>query len=211
MPTMTPNELYRWLAKLVSTLPSTKVTITWGEPHFRVGEKIFSGWGQGKDGRYSVGIKLDKDKQAALVASDPRFEVAPYVGKHGWASFFPGEDPDLAELEALVVESYCNIAPRALAAKARAAQLPPSGRTARTAGGARATAGAGAKSKAARGAKAKPARPRPGAAKAKPARPKPGGAKGTGAAGAKSKAARAAKAKPVRASKTKRARGPALG
>jgi hypothetical protein len=64
------------------------------------------------------GIKLDKDKQAALVASDSRFEVAPYVGKHGWASFFPGDDPDLSELEALVVESYCNIAPRHLAAKA---------------------------------------------------------------------------------------------
>ncbi|MBK7536531.1 MAG: MmcQ/YjbR family DNA-binding protein [Myxococcales bacterium] len=115
---MTPEQLYRWLAKLVATLPATKITITWGEPHFRVGEKIFSGWGQGKDGRYSVGIKLDKDKQAALVASDSRFEVAPYVGKHGWASFFPGDDPDLSELEALVVESYCNIAPRHLAAKA---------------------------------------------------------------------------------------------
>lgn len=138
---MTTNELYRWLAKLVATLPQTKVTITWGEPHFRVGEKIFGGWGQGKDGRYSVGVKLDKDKQAALVASDPRFAVAPYVGKHGWVSFYPGEDPNLGELEALVVESYCNIAPAALAAQVRGgsdAAAPAGGAPARAASSPRA-------------------------------------------------------------------------
>lgn len=114
---MTPQQIYQWLVELIAKWPETKVTMTWGEPHFRVGDKIFSGWGAHKDGRYSMGIKLDKDKQAAFVASDPRFAIAPYVGKHGWVSFHPGDEPDLGEVEALLLESYRNVAPRTLVAK----------------------------------------------------------------------------------------------
>ena len=32
--------------KICLELPNTKETITWGEPHFRVGEKIFAGYGE---------------------------------------------------------------------------------------------------------------------------------------------------------------------
>jgi predicted DNA-binding protein (MmcQ/YjbR family) len=119
---MTPQQVYQWLVVLVATLPNTRVTLTWGEPHFRVGDKIFGGWGAHKDGRYLLSAKLDKDKQAALVASDPRFQVAPYVGKHGWVAFQPGDDPDLGELEALVLESYRLIAPAKLVAQLPAAK-----------------------------------------------------------------------------------------
>jgi predicted DNA-binding protein (MmcQ/YjbR family) len=119
---MTPQQVYQWLVELVATLPNTRVTLTWGEPHFRVGDKIFSSWGAHKDGRYLLGAKLDKDKQAALVASDPRFQIAPYVGKHGWVAFQPGDDPDLGELEALVLESYRLIAPAKLVAQLPAAR-----------------------------------------------------------------------------------------
>lgn len=114
---MKPQQIYQWLVELIAKWPETKVTMTWGEPHFRVGDKIFSGWGAHKDGRYSMGIKLDKDKQAAFVASDPRFAIAPYVGKHGWVSFHPGDEPDLGEVEALLLESYRNVAPKTLVAK----------------------------------------------------------------------------------------------
>jgi predicted DNA-binding protein (MmcQ/YjbR family) len=120
---VTPQQVYDWLVEFVATLPGTRVTLTWGEPHFRVGDKIFSGWGMHKDGRYAIGAKLDKDKQAALVASDRRFQIAPYVGKHGWVSFFPGANPDLGELEALLLESYRNIAPKALSARLRAGAI----------------------------------------------------------------------------------------
>ena len=102
------------MVELIGTWPKTKVTMTWGSPHFRVEDKIFSGWGAGKDGRYATSAKLDKDKQAALVASDPRFEVAAYVGKHGWVTFTPGDKPNLGELEALLLESYRNVAPKKL-------------------------------------------------------------------------------------------------
>jgi predicted DNA-binding protein (MmcQ/YjbR family) len=105
------------MLELLGTLPDAKVTMTWGSPHFRVSDKIFSGWGADKDGRYSMSAKLDKDKQAALVASDPRFQVAAYVGKHGWVSFTPGDKPDLGEIEALLLESYRNVATKAQVAK----------------------------------------------------------------------------------------------
>lgn len=153
---MTPQQLYQWLVELIGTLPDAKVTMTWGEPHFRVGDKIFSGWGAHKDGRYAMSAKLDKDKQAALVSSDPRFSVAPYVGKHGWVSFAPGDKPDLGEIEALLLESYRNVA-----TKTQVAKLD---------GGARPAA----KAAPAKPAKARPAKP---AAKAKPAAAKAAKAK----------------------------------
>jgi predicted DNA-binding protein (MmcQ/YjbR family) len=134
---VTPQQIYQRLLAIVEALPNTKVTMTWGSPHFRVGDKIFSGWGAGQDGRYSMGAKLDKDKQAALVASDPRFEIAPYVGKHGWVSFFPGDKPDFGEIEALLLESY-----RAIAPKAQVAALDAGGSAAAPRGKGKATANA---------------------------------------------------------------------
>ena len=148
---MTPQQLYQWLVELIGTWPDTKVTMTWGEPHFRVGDKIFSGWGAHKDGRYSMGAKLDKDKQAALVASDPRFEVAPYVGKHGWVSFTPGDKPDLGEIEALLVESYRNVA-----SKTQVARLDAGGAAGKT--GAASKGGKPKKAAPAKAVKASPAR-----------------------------------------------------
>lgn len=47
--------------------PETKETLTWGQPHFRVGEKIFAGCGDEK-GRTVIGFKLDMDHADATVA-----------------------------------------------------------------------------------------------------------------------------------------------
>ncbi len=166
--------------------------MTWGSPHFRVGDKIFGGWGADKDGRYSTSAKLDKDKQAALVASDSRFEVAAYVGKHGWVTFYPGDAPDLGELEALVLESYRNIAPKKLVAQLDGeAKLAKSAAKAKPAG--KKPAKAAAKKKpAAKAATAKASTAKAATAKAKPVRQPP-------------KPARAAAARPaaVRATSTK--------
>jgi len=43
------------IRKIYLSLPGTKETMTWGEPHFRVGEKIFAGYGEenGKRGSAS--------------------------------------------------------------------------------------------------------------------------------------------------------------
>jgi predicted DNA-binding protein (MmcQ/YjbR family) len=103
---------------LCLALPEARLTMTWGAPHFRVGDKIFSGWGRHDDGSWSFTLKLDKDKQAALVASDPRFSVAAYVGKHGWVSVsIPPRAADWGEIAALLEEGYRNVAPRRVAAR----------------------------------------------------------------------------------------------
>ena len=34
------------IRKICLSFPDTKETMTWGKPHFRVGEKIFAGYGE---------------------------------------------------------------------------------------------------------------------------------------------------------------------
>ena len=62
-------------------LPDTKETPTWGQPHFRVGEKIFCGYGE-SDGRRVMSFKLERS-HAEIVVEDPRFRRAKYVGRYG--------------------------------------------------------------------------------------------------------------------------------
>lgn len=104
-------------------LPDTKLTMTWGKPHFRVGEKIFAGCGE-EDGWLAVGFKLEKAHQAEVL-EDPRFRVAPYVGRHGWVQMDASRVRDWDEVRALVRESYRLIAPRASLAKLGGAATSP--------------------------------------------------------------------------------------
>ena len=50
------------------SLPDTKETLTWGQPHFRVGDKIFSGYGEEK-GKKVVGFIVPKKLLAKLAAA----------------------------------------------------------------------------------------------------------------------------------------------
>jgi predicted DNA-binding protein (MmcQ/YjbR family) len=97
------------------SLPDTKETPTWGQPHFRVGEKIFSGLGEEK-GVLTVGAKLEMDHADAMIRR-PGFSRAPYVGHKGWVSIDLGKVRDWGEIEALVHESYRLIAPKKTVAR----------------------------------------------------------------------------------------------
>ncbi len=109
---MAEHPTYRRFRALCLALPETQVTMTWGAPHLRVGDKIFTGWSRWPDDDgWSFNVKLDKEQQAALVASDPRFAVAPYVGKHGWVAVAIADGTeDWREIAALVEEGYRNVA-----------------------------------------------------------------------------------------------------
>jgi predicted DNA-binding protein (MmcQ/YjbR family) len=98
------------LRAICLALPDTKQTITWGKPHFRVGEKIFAGYGA-EDGKASMGFKLEP-LHAKRIVQDPRFRPAPYVGHKGWVSMDAGKVSDWEEVRALVLESYRLIAPK---------------------------------------------------------------------------------------------------
>jgi predicted DNA-binding protein (MmcQ/YjbR family) len=92
-------------------LPDTRETLTWGAPHFRVGDKIFASCGAHK-GRMAIGFKLTKPHAEAVI-HDPRFERAPYVGRHGWVSMHASMIDDWSAVRAMIHESYSLIAPPA--------------------------------------------------------------------------------------------------
>jgi predicted DNA-binding protein (MmcQ/YjbR family) len=98
------------------SLPDTEETMTWGEPHFRVMGKIFSGYGKEK-GKETIGFKLEMEHADILVTSDPRFSRAPYVGHKGWVSMDVKKIDDWDEVRDLVLESYRLIAPKKSLAK----------------------------------------------------------------------------------------------
>ncbi len=118
------DDLVMRLREICRALPDTKVTMTWGTPHFRVGEKIFLGCND-EAGRLTIGFKLDKAHAAELVRSDSRVRIAPYVGKHGWVELDVGGSVDWDEVRGYVLESYRRIAPKRLLARL-GLEAPPS-------------------------------------------------------------------------------------
>ncbi len=108
--------------KICLSLPDTKETMTWGKPHFRVGEKIFAGCSE-RDGRPVVGFKL-KMEHAATMVRDARFEPAPYVGHKGWVSMDAAGVKDWDEVKSLIFESYVLIAPKRSLAKLGVIAVP---------------------------------------------------------------------------------------
>ncbi len=126
---MPTDPIHERLLQIVNRLPGAHEDRPWGSVHCKVAGKIFVGWGRHEDGAMGVGFKTDKELQAMLVASDPRFKVAAYVGKHGWVDMKLDPDPDWSELEHFIVDSYRMIAPKKLvkelSAAAGGAGAPP--------------------------------------------------------------------------------------
>lgn len=121
----------RKMRRICLSLPDTKETPTWGQPHFRVGEKIFSGLGEEK-GVLTVGVKLEMDHADAMVRR-PGFSRAPYVGHKGWVSIDVEKVKDWGEIEALVQESYQLIAPKRTVERWKAQARAPKTKAAKTA------------------------------------------------------------------------------
>jgi predicted DNA-binding protein (MmcQ/YjbR family) len=100
------------------SLPETTeiVVEAWGHPTFRVGPnaKMFASCSAPDAERPSLGMKVEKAHQQALVETDPRFSVAAYVGKHGWVNFDASGAVEWDLVRELVIESYCLNAPKRL-------------------------------------------------------------------------------------------------
>lgn len=109
---MAKDAMHERLLSIVLELPGAYEDRPWGSVHCKVDGKIFVGWGRDEDGRMSMGIRVDKALQPMLVANDPRFTIAKYVGKHGGVDMRIGEKPDWGEIESLIVGSYRIIAPK---------------------------------------------------------------------------------------------------
>ena len=105
------DEVLGKLQTICLALPNTKETITWGKPHFRVGEKIFCGCAEDKGGPI-VGLKMEREHSEVMMQL-PGICKAPYSRPgDGWVCINPQEFDDWNEIEQLVVGSYRIIAPK---------------------------------------------------------------------------------------------------
>ena len=111
---MTEEPIER-LRAICLALPEAAEKQAWGDPTFRVRDKIFAMEKRG-DGRVSLWCKAPPGSQEILVGADPeRFFVPPYVGNKGWIGMRLDRDPDWEEVAAVVKRSYRLIAPKRLA------------------------------------------------------------------------------------------------
>ena len=102
--------------KICLALPGAAEKEAWGDPTFRVRDRIFAMLKQG-DGRPSVWLKAPEGMQEVLIAADhERFYRPPYVGHRGWVGIRLDNGPDWEEVAAHVRASYRMIVPRKLAA-----------------------------------------------------------------------------------------------
>ena len=100
--------------ELCLSLPEAEERETWGEPTFRVRERIFA---MGSlDGKF-VSLKASLDDQGGLIEMDPEtFAPSAYTGRYGWVRVrLAGVGVALARR--LVANAWKRTAPRRLVAE----------------------------------------------------------------------------------------------
>lgn len=117
---MPPSAIVK-LRKLCLALPEAHEQEAWGEPTFRVRNKMFAMYASTNThhgaGRNAVWVKASPDNQALMVRVAPnRFFVPPYVGPSGWVGVFLDGSTDWAELQQLLHDGYRRVASKKLLA-----------------------------------------------------------------------------------------------
>ncbi len=115
---MPPRPLTR-LRKLCLALPEAHEVEAWGEPTFRVRNKLFAMYADANNhhgnGHAAVWCKAAPGNQALMVRAAPeRFFVPPYVGPSGWIGVRLDGVVDWTEVGALLRDAYRLTAPKRL-------------------------------------------------------------------------------------------------
>ena len=110
----------RRLRKLCLALPEAHEVEAWGEPTFRVRNKIFAMYASPSNhhgrGRHATWVKAAPGEQAAMVGAFPEFFfVPPYVGKSGWIGMWLDGDLEWDDVAEFLEDSYLLVAPKKLA------------------------------------------------------------------------------------------------
>jgi hypothetical protein len=110
------------LRKLCLALPEAHEVEAWGEPTFRVRNKLFAMYAAANNhhgaGRHAVWVKAPPGNQDLMVRTAPdRFFVPPYVGPSGWVGVWLDRGVNWKELAELLRDSYRMTAPRKLVSK----------------------------------------------------------------------------------------------
>lgn len=131
--TVSPERL-AWLRSVCLALPEASEKVTWGDPTWRVKDKIFATQkGNYDGGRPSLWLKGERGAQETLVGANPAlFFVPPYVGHKGWIGvWLDGARLPREVVADLVQDSYRLVAPVRLGAKLGAAGSAESARASR--------------------------------------------------------------------------------
>jgi hypothetical protein len=113
---MMTTDVVQWVRQTCLALPETAEKEAWGDPTFRVRDKIFAMLAS-SDGRLSVWCKAPFGAQGVLVDADPeRFFVPPYVGHNGWVGVRLDVAVDWDELADIIEDGYRMTAPKRLTA-----------------------------------------------------------------------------------------------
>lgn len=116
---MPPRPLTR-LRKLCLALPEAHEVEAWGEPTFRVRNRMFAMYASASNhhggGRHAVWFKAAPGDQPRMVKAAPQtFFVPPYMGKSGWVGMWLDADTDWSLTAELAADAYRLVAPKQLA------------------------------------------------------------------------------------------------
>ena len=115
------------LRSLCLALPEAHEVEAWGEPTFRVKNKMFATFASAAthhgEGRPGAWIKAAAVTQDMLVRAEPaRYFVPPYVGKSGWVGAYLDRKPDWATIADLLRDGWRMTAPKKLLAQLESAE-----------------------------------------------------------------------------------------
>jgi predicted DNA-binding protein (MmcQ/YjbR family) len=118
---MPPRPLTR-LRKICLALPGAHEVTAWGEPTFRVKNKMFAMYANAGnhhgDGRHAVWLKAMKSDQEKMVRAAPDcFFKPPYVGPSGWVGIWLDGVVDWDDVGEFVSDAYRLVAPKSLLAE----------------------------------------------------------------------------------------------
>jgi hypothetical protein len=110
------------LRRICLDLPEAHEVEAWGEPTFRVRNKMFATYADAANhhgnGRVAVWCKAAPGNQALMVQAEPeRFFVPPYVGPSGWVGVHLDRRVKWRAVAALLHDAYRLVAPKRLAAR----------------------------------------------------------------------------------------------
>jgi hypothetical protein len=122
------------LRRLSLALPEAHEVEAWGEPTFRVKNKLFAMYAADGNhhgsGRSSVWIKATKENQSLMLSAQPeKFFKPPYVGPSGWIGVYLDRSPDWDEVGELLWDAWRMTAPKKLIATS---EPPPATSAAKT-------------------------------------------------------------------------------
>lgn len=114
---MPPRPITR-LRKLCLALPEAHEVEAWGEPTFRIRNKMFAmyaGADRHGGGRHAVWIKAAAGDQARMVRAAPTcFFVPPYMGPSGWVGVWLDGAIEWVDVAEFLRDGYRLVAPKRL-------------------------------------------------------------------------------------------------